>query len=33
MIHIDADTIRRLQVGKYHSSVLRAEQFDQSIAA
>jgi acyl-homoserine lactone synthase len=34
MIHIDADTIRRLQVsGKYHSSVLRAEQFDRSIAA
>jgi acyl-homoserine lactone synthase len=34
MIHIDPDTIRRLQVsGKYHSSVLRAEQFDRSIAA
>ncbi len=34
MIHIDADTIRRLQVsGKYHSGVLRAEQFDRSIAA
>jgi acyl-homoserine lactone synthase len=34
MIHIDADTIRRLQVsGKYHSAVLRAEQFDRSIAA
>jgi acyl-homoserine lactone synthase len=34
MIHIDADTIRRLQVsGKYHSSVLRAEQFDRSMAA
>lgn len=34
MIHIEADTIRRLQIsGKYHSSVLRAEQFDRSIAA
>jgi acyl-homoserine lactone synthase len=34
MIHIDHDTIRRLQVsGKYHCGVLRAEQFDRSIAA
>jgi acyl-homoserine lactone synthase len=34
MIHIEADTIRRLQIsGKYHSSVLRAEQFDRSMAA
>lgn len=34
MIHIEPDTIRRLQIsGKYHSGVLRAEQFDRSIAA
>jgi N-acyl-L-homoserine lactone synthetase len=34
MIHIDPDTIRRLQSsGKYESGVLRAEQFDRSIAA
>lgn len=34
MIHIDADTIRRLQIsGKYESGVLRAEHFAQSLAA
>ena len=34
MIHIDADTIRRLQVsGKYHSSVLHVEELDHSVAA
>jgi acyl-homoserine lactone synthase len=34
MIHIDADTIRRLQVsGKYESGVLRAEHYHRSMAA
>jgi N-acyl-L-homoserine lactone synthetase len=34
MIHIEPDTIRRLQVsGKYHSSVLRIDEFDAAIAA
>jgi N-acyl-L-homoserine lactone synthetase len=34
MIHIDPDTIRRLQVsGKYHSGVLRIEEFDAALAA
>ena len=34
MIHIDADTIRRLQVsGKYLSGVLHVEEFDRSVAA
>jgi acyl-homoserine lactone synthase len=34
MIHIDVDTIRRLQVsGKYHSNVLRVDRLDHSLAA
>lgn len=34
MIHIDADTIRRLQVsGKYNSNVLRIEEIEHSVAA
>lgn len=34
MIHIDSDTIRRLQsTGRYESGVLRVEQFERSIAA
>ncbi len=34
MIHIDVDTIRRLQVsGKYHSNVLRVDRIDHSLAA
>ncbi len=34
MIHIDVDTIRRLQVsGKYHSNVLRVDHLDRSLAA